>query len=145
MTKLLSFLSSIGSAIGGWFNWKSSPVAQRRAAEEDIAKRDAEIKAATDEIKDAVYSADDTKLNEIVSRLMKPVLIISIALTSLVGCISNPETVYIPTDRKIESCINSLGISCKAVPDAVMVEMLEKIQELEELKREMKIDKRVSK
>ena len=145
MTKLLSFLSSIGSAIGGWFNWKSSPVAQRRAAEEDIAKRDAEIKAATDEIKDAVYSADDTKLNEIVSRLMKPVLIISIALTSLVGCISKTETVYIPTDRKIESCINSLGISCKAVPDAVMVEMLERIQELEELKREMKIDKRVSK
>lgn len=145
MTKLLSFLSSIGSAIGGWFNWKSSPVAQRRAAEEDIAKRDAEIKAATDEIKDAVYSADDTKLNEIVSRLMKPVLIISIALTSLVGCISKTETVYIPTDRKIESCINSLGISCKAVPDAVMVEMLENIQELEELKREMKIDKRVSK
>lgn len=145
MTKLLSFLSSIGSAIGGWFNWKSSPVAQRRAAEEDIAKRDAEIKAATDEIKDAVYSADDTKLNEIVSRLMKSVLIISIALTSLVGCISKTETVYIPTDRKIESCVNSLGISCKAVPDAVMVEMLEKIQELEELKREMKIDKRVSK
>ena len=145
MTKLLSFLSSIGSAIGGWFNWKSSPVAQRRAAEEDIAKRDAEIKAATDEIKDAVYSADDTKLNEIVSRLMKPVLIISIALTSLVGCISKTETVYIPTDRKIESCINSLGISCKAVPDAVMVEMLEKIQELEELKREMKVEKRVSK
>ena len=145
MTKLLSFLSSIGSAIGGWFNWKSSPVAQRRAAEEDIAKRDAEIKAATDEIKDAVYSADDTKLNEIVSRLMKPVLIISIAFTSLVGCISKTETVYIPTDRKIESCINSLGISCKAVPDAVMVEMLEKIQELEELRREMKIDKRVSK
>lgn len=145
MTKLLSFLSSIGSAIGGWFNWKSSPVAQRRAAEEDIAKRDAEIKAATDEIKDAVYSADDTKLNEIVSRLMKPVLIISIALTSLVGCVSKTETVYIPTNRKIESCINSLGISCKAVPDAVMVEMLEKIQELEELKREMKVDKRVSK
>ncbi|MBO7309061.1 MAG: hypothetical protein J6V38_05455 [Kiritimatiellae bacterium] len=145
MTKLLSFLSSIGSAIGGWFNWKNSPVAQRRAAEEDIAKRDAEVKAATDEIKDAVYSADDTKLNEIVSRLMKPVLIISIALTSLVGCISKTETVYIPTDRKIESCVNSLGISCKAVPDAVMVEMLEKIQELEELRREMKIDKRVSK
>ena len=145
MTKLLSFLSSIGSAIGGWFNWKSSPVAQRRAAEEDIAKRDAEIKAATDDIKDAVYSADDKKLNEIVSRLMKSVLIISIALTSLVGCISKTETVYIPTDRRIESCINSLGISCKAVPDAVMVEMLEKIQELEELKREMKIDKRVSK
>lgn len=145
MTKLLSFLSSIGSAIGGWFNWKSSPVAQRRAAEEDIAKREAEIKTATDEIKDAVYSADDTKLNEIVSRLMNPVLIISIALTSLVGCISKTETVYIPTDRKIESCVNSLGISCKAVPDAVMVEMLEKIQELEELKREMKVDKRVSK
>lgn len=145
MTKLLSFLSSIGSAIGGWFKWKSSPVAQRRAAEEDIAKRDAEIKAATDEIKDAVYSADDTKLNKIVSRLMKPALAISIVLTMLTGCISRTETVYIPTDRKIESCTNSLGISCKAVPDALMVEMLEKIQELEELKREMKIDKRVSK
>ena len=145
MNKIFSFLSAVGSAVAGWFNWKTSPVAQRRAAEEDIAKHDAEIKAATDEIKDAVYSADDTKLNEIVNRLMNPILIISIALTSLVGCISKTETVYIPTDRKIESCINSLGISCKAVPDAVMVEMLEKIRELEELKREMKIDKRVSK
>ncbi len=144
MTKIFSFLSAIGSAVAGWFNWKSSPVAQRRAAEEDIAKRDAEIKAATDEIKDAVYSADDTKLNKIVSRLMKPALAISIVLTMLTGCISRTETVYIPTDRKIESCTNSLGISCKAVPDALMVEMLEKIQELEELKREMKVDKRVS-
>ena len=144
MTKIFSFLSAIGSAVAGWFSWKNSPVAQRRAAEEDIAKRDAEIKAATDEIKDAVYSADDSKLNEIVSRLMKPALAISIVLTMLTGCISRTETVYIPTDRKIESCTNSLGISCKAIPDALMVEMLEKIQELEELKREMKVDKRVS-
>lgn len=145
MTKILSFLSSIVSAAAGWFNWKSSPVAQRRAAEEDIAKRDAEIKSTTNEIKDAVYSSDDTKLNEIVARLIKPMLAISITLTSLVGCVSKPEIVYIPTDRKIENCVNSLGISCKAVPDAVMVEMLERIQELEELKREMKVEKRVSK
>lgn len=145
MTKILSFLSSIVSAAAGWFNWKSSPVAQRRAAEEDVARREAEIKTASDEIKEAVYSADDTRLNEIVARLMKPAFLISIALVSLVGCISKTETVYIPTDRKIESCTNSLGISCKAVPDAVMVEMLERIQELEELKREMKVEKRVSK
>lgn len=144
MTKIFSFLSAIGSAVAGWFSWKNSPVAQRRAAEEDIAKREAEIKAATDEIKKSVYSADDAKLNEIVSRLMKPIFIISFVLTTMVGCISKTEMVYIPTDRKIESCTNSIGISCKAVPDAVMVEMLEKIQELEELKRETKVDKRVS-
>ena len=144
MTKIFSFLSAIGSAVAGWFSWKNSPVAQRRAAEDDIAKREAEIKAATDEIKKSVYSADDAKLNEIVSRLMKPIFIISFVLTTMVGCISKTEMVYIPTDRKIESCTNSIGISCKAVPDAVMVEMLEKIQELEELKRETKVDKRVS-
>ena len=144
MTKIFSFLSAIGSAVAGWFSWKNSPVAQRRAAEDDIAKREAEIKAATDEIKKSVYSADDAKLNEIVSRLMKPIFIISFVLTTMVGCISKTEMVYIPTDRKIESCTNSIGISCKAVPDALMVEMLEKIQELEELKREMKVDKRVS-
>ena len=144
MTSILSVLSSISSAIAGWFNWKNSSVAQRRAAENDIDKREAEIKTVTDEIKDAVYSANDAKLNEIVSRLMTPIFIISFILTTMVGCISKTEMVYIPTDRKIESCTNSLGISCKAVPDAVMVEMLEKIQELETLKREMKVDKRVS-
>lgn len=64
-----------------------------------------------------------------------------------VGCASSPKTttVYIATDRRIETVTNSVGIVCKAVPNAVMDEMLVKLQELKDLKTEQKVDKRVSK
>jgi len=66
-------------------------------------------------------------------------------LTFAFGCSSAPKVTYIPTDRRIESCTNSLGIACKAVPNAVMEEMMVKLQELKDLKTEQKVDKRVGK
>ena len=143
-TSIASFLSGALNAVSGFFKLKASPNVQRREAEKDVAAKDAEIRSKTDQIKQAVYSGDDVNLNKIVIDLMKPALAVILAFGA--GCASNqPEIVYIPTDRKIESCTNSLGISCKAVPDAVMVEMLEKIQELNSIKTEMKVDKRVTK
>jgi len=76
---------------------------------------------------------------------MKHLVYIAVPFVFLAGCASNTKPVYIPTDRKIESCTNSIGISCKAVPDAVMVEMMEKLEELKALKLEQKVDKRVAK
>jgi len=72
---------------------------------------------------------------------------IVLATFAFSGCASKQPTptVYIATDRRIETCTNSLGIVCKAVPNAVMADMLEKLQELKDLKTEMKVDKRVGK
>lgn len=63
------------------------------------------------------------------------------------GCASRSKTttVYIPTDRRIETVTNSIGIVCKAVPNAVMDEMLVKLQELQEIKEDLKVNQRVSK
>jgi len=64
----------------------------------------------------------------------------------LLGCSTRPPAVcYVPTDRRIEPCTNSIGIACQAVPNAVFCELLEKAQELKDLKSELSVDKRLSK
>lgn len=140
---IFSMLAGIANAIAGYFKLKASANRQRREAEKDVAAKEAETKAKADEIKEAVYTANDARLNEIVIGLMQPAVAVMVAVFA--GCAPQPKTVYIPTDRNIESCTNSIGMPCKAVPDPVMVEMLEKLQELKELKAEMKVDKRVLK
>jgi len=143
LATILSILGAAGTIAGGIIAYKNSANRQRRAAEKDVEAHQKEIEEKTDMIKDAVYSHDDDKLNQIVSSLMRPALAIALVVVGI-GC-SSQKTVYIPTDRRIESCTNSIGIACKAVPDAVMVEMLEKLQELQDLKTQQKVDKRLEK
>lgn len=144
MTTLLNLISSIGSAVAGFFNWKNSKVAQRREAEKDLQKKEAEKAAFKDEISAAIHTGDDAKLNEILARLM-PLVFLALALVFLAGCMA-PKTIikYVPTDRRIESCTNSLGIACKAVPNAVFEELLSARVELDCLRREMTLDKQLS-
>ena len=142
ISSILNCISSIGSAVGSVFKWRTEANVQRRAAEADVAAKQAELKAKTDQIKEAVYKGDDARLNKIVSGLPKSVAI-SAVIGVLIGC--HTEPFYIPTDRKIESCTNSLGIACKAVPDAVFVEMLELIQRLNDIETEAAVDKRLKK
>lgn len=142
---IVSLLSGIANAIAGYFGLKSSANRQRREAEGDVAAKEAELESKKAAIKGAVYSANDAKLNEIVLGLLQPSALLAVAVSAaLLGCAPQPRTVYLPTDRVIESCTNSRGLPCKAVPDAVMAEMLEKLQELQDMKREMKVDKRVA-
>jgi hypothetical protein len=145
MNKILTFLSSIASAIGGFFNWKSSTVNQRREAEKDLKKEEegkAKLKA---ELADAIHTGNDEKLNEILTRIL-PVVFCVFSTTFFASCNSTKTTIkYVPTDRRIESCTNSIGIACKAVPNAVFEELVNATIELRDLKREIKIDKRVSK
>lgn len=136
---MMELLSKIFASIGSFFTYKTSANKQRRDAENDVAKRQAEIEAKKDEIRRAVYSHDDEKLNEICAKILMVMIVAVTAIT--IGCQS--AVVYVPTDRRIESCTNSLGIACKAVPDAVFCELLEKAQELKDLKAEMAIDKRL--
>ncbi len=145
MNTILNLLSSIGTAVAGFFNWKTSKVAQRRALEEDLNAKESEKAKLKSEIAKAVHTGDDEKLNEIVSRLLLTILFIySISFAS--GCIGDSTVIkYIPTDRKIESCTNSIGVACKAVPNAVFEELLSARIELDYLRKEMKIDKQLSK
>ena len=145
MATLINLLSSIASAVAGFFNWKSSKVAQRREAEKDLKKAEEKKDKLMAEISDAIHTGDDEKLNEIMTRLL-PVVFCVFSMAFLVGCYCTKTTIkYVPTDRRIESCTNSIGIACKAVPNAVFEDLINATIELQDLKREIKIDKRVSK
>lgn len=144
MSTIIQFLSSITSAISGWFTWKTSKVHQRKLAEEALQKKEDEKAALKAEIADAVYSGDDEKLNAIISRLLSVFTLCAWGCLAVGCCTSKTVIKYIPTDRRIESCTNSLGIACKAVPNAVFEELLSAQIELLALRREMKLDKQLS-
>lgn len=144
MATLINLLSSIGTAVSSFFKWKSSPVNQRREADKDLKKEEegkAKLKA---ELADAIHTENDEKLNEILTRIL-PVVFCVFSTTFFASCNSTKTTIkYVPTDRRIESCTNSIGIACKAVPNAVFEELVNATIELRDLKREINLDKRVS-
>ena len=145
MNKILTLLSSIASAVGGFFNWKSSAVNQRREADKDLKNEEQKKAKLKAEISDAIHTGNDEKLNEILTRLLL-VLCCVFSTAFLIGCNTSKTVIkYVPTDRRIESCTNSIGIACKAVPNAVFEELVNATVELQDLKREIKLDKRVSK
>ena len=145
MATFINLISSIGSIIASFFNWKSSKVAQRREAEKDLKKEESEKAKLKAEISDAIHTGDDEKLNEIMTRLL-PVVFCVFSTAFLVGCYCTKTTIkYVPTDRRIESCTNSIGIACKAVPNAVFEELVNATIELQDLQREIKLEKRISK
>jgi len=144
-TGILGILAAAAGSVGAYFAWKCSATRQRREAERKVDEEIRAFVASKAEIERAVYERDDDKLNQIVSKILAPAVCAALC-ASIVGCAANPPaTVYVATDRRIESTTNSIGIACKAVPDPVFAEMLVRLQELDDLKREIKIDRRVSK
>lgn len=145
MATFINMISSIGSIIASFFNWKSSKVAQRREAEKDLQKEESARAKLKAELSDAIHTGNDEKLNNILSRLL-PVVFCAFSMAFLVGCYCTKTTIkYVPTDRRIESCTNSIGIACKAVPNAVFEELVNATIELQDLQREIKLEKRISK
>jgi len=145
VSSIIAILSGAAAIVGGILAYKNSANRQRRNAENDIEEKEAEMQAKKDEIRQSVYTNDESKINEITARLLAPCCSTLVVLSCLLGCASKTTTVYIPTDRHIEPCTNSLGIACQAVPNAVFCEFLEKAQELKDLKKEMAVDKRLQK
>jgi len=145
LTSILGIVAGVATIAGGILAYKNSANRQRRAAEKDIAEQEAIMQSKKDEIRSAVYSNDEAKINALAAKLLAPVLVLTAAASALPGCTSKQPVQYIPTDRKIEACTNSLGIACQAVPNAVFCELLEKAQELKDLKAEMAVDKRLQK
>jgi len=144
-TSILTIIGAIGTIAGGILAYKNSSNRQRRAAEKDIEKQEEEMQSKKDEIRQAVYTNDESKINAISERILAPCCCAIVVLSILIGCATKSQVVYIPTDRHIEPCTNSIGISCQAVPNAVFCELLEKAQELKELKKELAVDKRLQK
>jgi len=143
-TSIISILVAAAGSVGAYFAWKSSAYRQRQLAKKDVESEEADRASMKAQIEDAVYGRDDEKVNEIVSHILSPIMCFFV-LSAVVGCsTAKPAVVYVASDRRIESITNSAGIACKAVPDPVFVEMLEKIQELKDLKKERKIDARLS-
>ena len=145
MSTIMQFFSSIVSAFGGWLKWKSLPVNQRREAEKDLQKEESEKAKLKAELSDAIHTENDEKLNEILTRIL-PVVFCVFSTAFFIGCNGTKTTIkYVPTDRRIESCTNSIGIACKAVPNAVFEELVNATIELQDLRREIKLEKRISK
>lgn len=146
ITFIINLVSGISQAIGGIFKFKASAEIQRELAEKRQAEIENEKEESSNEIRRTVYDGTDDEINALVNRVISGM---SIAITSLflIGCLTAPKTkiCYVPTDRRIESCTNSIGIACKMVPNAVFAELLDKAQELKDLKTEMAVDKRVGK
>jgi len=143
-TSVIGIILAAAGSVGAYFTWKNSAFRQRQLVEKQVDKEEEEHANAKAEIEAAVYGRDDAKVNQIVSNLLAPVLCLCV-LSSVVGCsTSKPSVVYVPSDRRIESITNSFGVACKAVPDPVFAEMLVKITELENLKKERKVDARLS-
>lgn len=143
MTSIIGIISSVVGIVAAVLAYRNSANRQRRSAEADVAKAEAKKAATKAEIERTVYEGSDDDLNQLVHRLL-PVVGIVAALVA--GCAAQPpRLVYVPTDRRIESCTNSFGIACKAVPDAVMVEMLEGLAELKALKTERAVNERLGK
>lgn len=146
LTSIISFFSGIVHAVGGYFKVKSSPNVQRREAEKDVRKELEAAEAKEAEIDAAVHGKDDDTVTRITHDLLCGLAVGSAVCTIFVyGCFSGPKskTVYVPTTEVIESCTNSYGIACKAVPDTIYAEMLKRLQELKDLRTEMKVDKRL--
>jgi len=147
LTSIISFFAGIGHAVGCYFKIRSCPNVQRREAEKDVEKQEASRQLKEAEIDAAVHGKDDDTVTRITHDLLSGLAVGSLVCTIFVyGCFSEPKakTVYVPTTEVIESCTNSYGIACKAVPDTLYAEMLKRLQELKDLKTEMKVDKRLS-
>jgi len=146
LSSILAILGGAATIVGGVIAYKNSANRQRRAAEKDVAEKESEMQQKREAIRQAVYANDEAKINEIASKLLAPCCCALVVLSYVLGCSPKPPPVqYVPTDRKIESCTNSIGIACQAVPNAVFCELLEKAQELRDLKTEMAVDKRLQK
>jgi len=146
LTSIAYAISGIFQLIGGYFSSKVCANAQRRESEIDVRKAQDAAEAKAAEIDAAVHGKDDDTVTRITHDLLSGLTVGSLVCTIFVyGCFSEPKTktVYVPTTEVIESCTNSYGISCKVVPDTVYAEMLKRLQELKDLKTEMKVDKRL--
>jgi len=146
ITSIATFFSGIAQSVAGYFKLKASANVQRREAEKDVRKAQEAAEEKEAAIDAAVHGKADDTVTSITHDLLCGLAVGTLVCSCLVyGCFSDGSkgVIYVAADQRIESCTNSLGIACKAVPDVVYAEMLKRLQELKDLKTEMKVDKRL--
>ena len=132
---IMELVSNAIGAVKGWFDWKSSGVGQRKAAEAMVDKAETAAKKRKAEINRAVFEGDAAKVNAIVAGCA------AASLAVFAGCFSAPPApVYVAADREVSCVTNAAGaVEYWKVPPLVMEDLLDAKVELGELKKELKI------
>ena len=140
---MIEFISNILGAIGNFFKWKSSGVAQRRAAKKMVSEEEEIRRERREAVNRAVHEGDADRVNAIASgALILMAMLGMMGIVAMMGCVSPkmPQTVYVAADRMITCSTNGQGQAVMwHVPPLVMEELLNSKLELEEIKHENKI------
>jgi hypothetical protein len=138
----MELISNILGAIGNFFKWKSSGVAQRRAAKKMVSEEEELRRERREAVNRAVHEGDADRVNEIASGVLVLVAMLGMmGIVTMMGCVATkPQAVYVAADRMITCTTNEEGRAVMwHVPPLVMEDLLNSKVELDEMKRENKI------
>lgn len=134
---------NICGAIGDFFKWKSSGVAQRSAAKRIVSEEEELRRERREAVNRAVHEGNAEKVNAIASGVLILMAMLGMmSVVSIIGCASPkpPQAVYVAADREITCTTNLQGKAVMwHVPPLVMEDLLNSKVELDEMKRENKI------
>ena len=140
---MMELIANICGAIGNFFKWRSSGVAQRRAAKKMVSEEEELRREKREAVNRAVHEGDAAKVNAIANGVLILVAMLGMmGIVAMMGCVSPkmPQTVYVAADRMITCSTNAQGQAVMwHVPPLVMEELLNSKLELEEIKHENKI------
>lgn len=140
---MMELISNILGAIGNFFKWKSSGVAQRNAAKKMVSEEEELRRERREAVNRAVHEGDAAKVNAIASgALILMAMLGMMGIVAMMGCVApkKPQAVYVAADRVITCTTNEEGRAVMwHVPPLVMEDLLNSKVELDEIKRENKI------
>lgn len=140
---MMELISNILGAIGNFFKWKSSGVAQRSAAKKIVSEEEELRRERREALNRAVHEGDAAKVNAIASGVLILMAMLGMmGIVAMMGCVApkKPQAVYVAADREIACTTNAQGRAVMwHVPPLVMEDLLNSKVELDELKRENKI------
>ena len=140
---MMELIANICGAFGNFFKWKSSGVAQRRAAKKMVSEEEELRRERREALNRAVHEGDAAKVNAIASGVLILMAMLGMmGIVAMMGCVApkKPQTVYVAADRVITCTTNGEGRAVMwHVPPLVMEDLLNSKVELDEMKRENKI------
>lgn len=139
-TAIISIIGGVIAAVGGYFSYRNSPIRNRRAAEEEIDKQQHAAEERRNKARKAVLSHDNKEVNKIMQNLIRPLMAIALC-AAIMGCKTDVQ--YIDGSLNMEMCTNSTGEVCWAVPDKLMLEIISRLQTLQDLERKERVEARL--
>lgn len=140
---MMELIANALGIVAGWFKWRSSGVAQRRAAKKIVSEEEELRRERREAVNRAVHTGDVDRVNAIANGVLILVAMLGMmGIVAMMGCVSPkmPQTVYVAADRMITCSTNAQGQAVMwHVPPLVMEELLNSKLELEEIKHENKI------